>query len=146
MKRRFDKFLLHIFKFKKVIILLNTDLDKVKVVYLSGKGNSLDSSGNPVWTYRVYSDGMYEAWRYATISAKSNAKTNTLSLPFVMTNTEYLVALTPIFNGHLVNSLWAGSLTGADGRTTTTIQISMSSTDSDSNVGIMVKILGFKKD
>lgn len=119
-------------------------MTKVSKVYLADKGNSFDSNEKPIWTYRIYSDGMFEAWRYATISSKSNAKTNTLSLPFAMTNTEYLVSVTPIFNGHLVNSIWVGSLSGADGRTTTTVQISMDSTDSDSNVGVMVQVIGFK--
>lgn len=87
---------------------------------------------------------MFEAWRYATISA--TAKTNTLSLPFQMTNAEYAVEVSPVFNGHLVNSIWAGTPTGADGRTTTTVQISMDSTNSSSsNVGVIVKIMGFKK-
>ena len=127
-----------------ILSALNTNLSKVSNVYLSDKGNSLDSNNKPIWTYRIYSDGMIEAWRYATISAKTNAKTNILSLPFVMTNTEYMAELTPIFNGHLVKSLWVGTLTGAEGRTNTTVQISMNSTDSESNVGVAVRIVGFK--
>lgn len=83
-------------------------------------------------------------WRYATVAA-SGQKTNTLALPTPMNDNQYNVQISPVFNGHLCNSIWAGSLTGGDGRTTTTVQISMDSIDSQSNVGIFVTIIGYKK-
>lgn len=85
---------------------------------------------------------MVEMWRYATISA--TAKTNTFALPTTMNDDQFGVKAFPIFNGHLCHSIWAGSKTGADGRTTTTVQISMDSTDSESNVGIMLFITGYR--
>lgn len=75
----------------------------------------------------------------------SGQKTNTLALPTPMNDTQYNVQIALIFNGHLCHSIWAGSPTGADGRTETTVQISMDSTDSSSSVGVMVTITGYKK-
>ena len=97
------------------------------------------------WTMTEYPNGLIEAWRYTTLSSASGAKTNTLSLPTPMKDSEYGVKISPIFNGHLCHAVWAGSKTGADGRTKTTVQISMDSTDSDSNVGVFVFISGYRQ-
>lgn len=80
-------------------------------------------------------------WRYVQISAQS--KTNTLALPNPMADDEYSVILSPIFNGHLVDSIYAGSLSGSDGRTTTTVQVSMNCTPSETFVGVVLFILGY---
>ena len=85
---------------------------------------------------------MVEMFRYATISA--TAKTNTFSLPTPMNDDQFGVIAFPIFNGHLCKSIWAGTPVGADGRTKTTVQISMDSTDSESNVGIMLFVTGYR--
>lgn len=69
-------------------------------------------------------------YRYATISA--TAKTNTFSLPTPMKDDQYAVKAFTVFNGHLCKALWAGTPVGADGRTTTTVQVSMDSIDSES--------------
>lgn len=61
-----------------------------------------------------------------------------------MKDAEYSVIVFPIFNGHLCHSVWAGTLTGADGRTTTTAQVSMDSVDSNSNVGVMIHVMGYR--
>ena len=97
------------------------------------------------WTMTEYPNDLIEAWRYTTLSSASGAKTNTLSLPTPMKDSEYGVEISPIFNGHLCHAVWAGSKTGADGRTKTTVQISMDSTDSDSNVGVFVFISGYRQ-
>ena len=60
-------------------------------------------------------------------------------------DSQYNVQISLIFNGHLCHSVWAGAVDGSDGRTETTVQISMDSTDSASSVGVMVNIIGYKK-
>ena len=97
------------------------------------------------WTMIEYPNNLIEAWRYATLSSTSEAKTNTLTLPTPMKDSEYGVKISPVFNGHLCHAVWAGSKTGADGRTKTAVQISMDSTDSDSNVGVFVFISGYRQ-
>lgn len=94
------------------------------------------------WTLIEYPGHMVEMWRYATISATD--KTNTFALPTTMNDDQFGVKAFPIFNGHLCKSLWAGTPVGADGRTKTTVQISMDSTDSESNVGIMLFVTGYR--
>lgn len=96
------------------------------------------------WTMIEYPNNLVECWRYAQISSSANAKTNTLTLPTPMRDEEYGVKISPVFNGHLCHSAWAGSKTGGDGRTKTTVQISMDSTDSESNVGVFVFVSGYK--
>lgn len=94
------------------------------------------------WTLIEYPNNLVEMWRYATISA--TAKTNTYSLPTPLKDNQFGVKAFPVFNGHLCKSLWAGTAVGTDGRTTTTVQISMDSTDSESSVGIMLYITGYR--
>lgn len=94
------------------------------------------------WTLVEYPNNLVEMWRYATISATD--KTNTFSLPTPLKDNQFGVKAFPVFNGHLCHAIWAGTKTGGDGRTTTTVQISMESTDSDSNVGIMLYVTGYK--
>lgn len=96
------------------------------------------------WTMIEYPNNLVECWRYAQISSSANAKTNILTLPTPMKDEEYGVKISPVFNGHLCHSAWAGSKTGGDGRTKTTVQISMDSTDSESNVGVFVFVSGYK--
>ena len=118
-----------------------TELEN-KITELNGKTVNIKSS--PPWTTIEYPNNLIMTWRYATVAA-SGQKTNTLALPTPMNDNQYNVQISPVFNGHLCNSIWAGSLTGGDGRTTTTVQISMDSIDSQSNVGIFVTIIGYKK-
>ena len=94
------------------------------------------------WTLIEYPDHMVEMWRYATISATD--KTNTFALPTPMYDNQFGIKAFPVFNGHLCKSLWAGTPVGADGRTETTVQISMDSTDSEHDVGIMIFITGYR--
>lgn len=96
------------------------------------------------WTMIEYPNNLIEAWRYATLSSAGGTKTNTLSLPTPMKDSEYGVKISPVFNGHLCHAIWAGTKTGADGRTKTTVQVSMDSTDSDSNVGVFLFISGYR--
>ena len=91
-----------------------------------------------------YPNNLIEAWRYASLSSAGGTKTNTLSLPTPMKDSEYGVKISPVFNGHLCHAIWAGTKTGADGRTKTTVQVSMDSTDSDSNVGVFLFISGYR--
>lgn len=104
----------------------------------------VDQGTSSSWDYRKWNSGKVELWRYATISAAAGSKTNTLGLPFTMSISGYgyHVQITPIFRGHLVSSVWAGAKDGTDGRTATTVQISMSGTDSPNDVGVMVYIHG----
>lgn len=120
--------------------------------YQSGVRFSLNSAlvsvrtieaGNYDWTVIEYPGNLVHMWRYVNISAASGAKTNTISLPNVMKDAEYAVHIAPIFNGHLVKSVWTGSKVGLEGRTKTTVQISMDSTDSENNVGVILFILGY---
>ncbi|HJD35647.1 MAG TPA: hypothetical protein IAA00_01710 [Candidatus Blautia ornithocaccae] len=128
----------------------NTVLDGRQGKALNDKITAINSALVTVrtvneWTMTEYPNGLIEAWRYTTLSSASGAKTNTLSLPTPMKDSEYGVKISPIFNGHLCHAVWAGSKTGADGRTKTTVQISMDSTDSDSNVGVFVFISGYRQ-
>lgn len=100
-------------------------------------------TGTYDWTVIEYPGNLVHMWRYVNISAASGTKTNTISLPNIMKDTEYAVQIAPIFNGHLVKSVWTGSKAGLEGRTKTTVQISMDSTDSESNVGVILFILGY---
>lgn len=95
------------------------------------------------WTVIEYPANLVKMWRYVNISA--TAKTNTIALPNAMKDTEYAVEITPIFNGHLLHSAWAGDLNGADGRKQTSVQISVDSTDSESNIGAIIFITGYLK-
>ena len=96
------------------------------------------------WTIVYYPNKLIEAWRYATIPSSYGTKTNTLSLPTPMKDNQYGVKISPVFNGHLCKSIWSGTKEGSEGRTKTTVQISMESTDSDSSVGVFVFITGYR--
>ena len=100
-------------------------------------------SGTYDWTVIEYPNHLVHMWRYVNISSASGAKTNTLSLPNIMKDTEYAVLVSPIFNGHLCHAIWAGDKNGGEGRTKTTVQISMDSTDSESSVGVILSVIGY---
>ena len=96
------------------------------------------------WTIVYYPNKLIEAWRYATIPSSHGTKTNTLSLPTPMKDNQYGVKISPVFNGHLCKSIWSGTKEGGEGRTKTTVQISMESTDSEGSVGVFVFITGYR--
>ena len=115
------------------VSLLNSALVRVRTI----KNGEFD------WTVIEYPANLVKMWRYVNISA--TAKTNTIALPNALKDTEYAVEIAPIFNGHLLHSAWAGDLNGADGRKQTSVQISVDSTDSESNIGAIIFITGYLK-
>ena len=122
-------------------------MERLRIFYSSiycKNGKTVNIKSAPPWTTIEFPDNLIMAWRYATLSANGQ-KTNILALSTPMNDNQYNVQISPVFNGHLCNSIWSGTPTGGEGRTTTTVQISMDSVDSESSVGVIVTITGYKK-